>query len=185
MSDFDDIQALWKRQPTTVPEVDMDMIKKNANRFHNQILLRNLSEWLACAFLVVCFTVVALDADFHVVSRVGAILNALGAALVGHRLMLDGRLKKMPDAAQDTQGYLAAYRNNVLQQAQLTHDVWRWYLAPLSPGLIVFMVGVMLAEPASWTLVVPIMLGIAAAFVGIHFLNRLAAKKMREKVEEL
>jgi hypothetical protein len=185
MNDFDDIQALWKQQPATPPEVDMNELKNKANRFAKLVTLRNVSEWAACAFVIVIFVGMAVGTAYPLVTRVGSAMIALGAALIAHRLVLDGRLRELPDPAADTGGYIDAYRSNLEEQAGLLHDVWRWYLGPLVPGMVVFLVGFVVADPSSWPRIAVVALICAVVFLAIGWINRLAATKLRAQASRL
>lgn len=185
MSDFDDIQALWKTQPVSVPEVDMTALKKKAHRFSMQVKIRNATEWLAAAFVMVLFLWMAAVDALPLISRLGAVLIALGAAYVAWRIYRDGRLRELPDAALDTHAYVEAYRGNLEAQAKLLQDVPRWYLGPLVPGMLTFFAGFLIATPAAWLKLVPVMAGCAAVFVAVGWLNRFAAKKLRSRAAEL
>ncbi len=106
MSDFDDIQALWKTQPVSVPEVDMTELENKADRFSAQVKRRNIMEWLASAFVVVSFLAMSSMDMFPNVSRIGAVFIAIGTLFVARRIYVDGRLREMPEASQDTQAYV-------------------------------------------------------------------------------
>lgn len=185
MSEIDEIQALWKQQPTTPPEVDMDEIQAKADRFAKLVTFRNVSEWLAALFVVVSFCGMAVWGDYSTVTRVGAVLIALGAVFLSRRIYLDGRLRDAPDASQDTRGYIEAYRSNLRAQANLLRDVWRWYLGPLVPGLLVFHAGFIVADPSSWLPVALVAALSMTVFGVIAWVNRVAAKKLHKQADAL
>ena len=163
----------------------MTALKKKAHRFSIQVKIRNATEWLAAAFVIVIFLWMAAVNELPPVTRLGAVLIALGSAYVAWRIYRDGRLRELPDAALDTNRYVKAYRDNLEAQADLLQNVPRWYLGPFVPGMVIFFAGFIIAAPAAWLKVMPVMAGCAAVFVAIGWLNRYAAKKLRRRAAEL
>lgn len=164
----------------------MTELKKKADRFVLKVWARNVTEWLACAFVVVMFARLALDrAGFHWVSRLGAALTALAALYIGYRLYRDGRLRRLPDPAQDTHAYIEAYRGQLLSQADLIHRVPRWYIAPFLPGFVLYYAGSVLKHPEQAVLMVALFLGTMAFFALVALVNRRGAAKLRRQADAL
>lgn len=186
MSDFDDIRLLWQRQPVQPPEVDMSELRKKAHRFHRTILLRNIAEWGAAAFVVVMFSALAVSGEgFHWVSRVGGGAVALAAGYIAYRIYRDGRLRRLPDPGQDTRAYIEAYRRQLLGQADLIRNVPRWYIAPFVPGFTLFYLGFLLKQPERWLIVAGLFAGSLLFMWGIAWGNRRAAAKLERRAGAL
>jgi len=188
MSDyeFDEIQTLWKQQSIQPLEVDMTELKKKADGFVRKIRIRNVLEWLAASFVAVFFVGLAVTRpEFPVITKVDSLLIAAAALYVGVRLTLDGRVGRLPDPAQNTVVYVQAYRDRLLDQAQLLRAVPYWYLAPFVPGFMAFYFGFLELAPNAWPALVLMFVLNMALFVGIAWLNRRAARTLTAQADEL
>ena len=93
----------------------------------------------------------------------------------------------MPDPSAPMPEHVEALRVELLRQAKLGADSWRWYFAPFFPGLLLFNAGLVLDElsrPGPGALIIT---AFAIAFQGgfLAFLmraNRRAAAAMRAEV---
>ncbi|MEM9696885.1 MAG: hypothetical protein AAGA56_30395, partial [Myxococcota bacterium] len=171
----DELFAIWKDQPTFSKELDMEQVKKKVSRFELLVHLRNFSEWAAALLVIVIFTGIALRETYPTITRIGAILICIAAALVAHRLLLQGRLRPLADPSVETERYLATHRENLLNQAELLESVWRWYLGPFIPGFIAVMAGFGFADPARWFRIAVVTGGTAVFFVLVGWVNGKAA----------
>ena len=82
---------------------------------------------------------------------------------------------------------LAFHRGELERQRDLLRGVWKWYLLPLVPGMILFCLGPVMARPekASLAVAVSIAAGNLAFFVFIGELNRRAANKIQGRIDAL
>lgn len=184
MSDeFTKLEALWKGQPTSPPPADLDGVKRKAGRFVWTVRARNAAEWLACAYVVYAFVDIARDGSW--LRRISAVSIALAAIYVAYRLYRDGRVRRLPDPAQDTQGYMSAYRERLLEQARLLRNVPRWYLAPFVPGMVGILVDVAWRHPDRWPVVLTVLAACVAVFASIFWFNRVAAGKLTARAGEI
>ena len=73
------------------------------------------------------------------------------------------------------------------RQRDVVKNVWRWYLAPLVPGFVVYTVAYALAfrRPASWAGLALLDVIIAAVFFGVWKMNMRAARCLQRKIDEL
>jgi hypothetical protein len=185
MSNFDDLRALWKQQPTQLPEVDMTELKKKASRFQRLVWLRNITEWVAAALVVFFFSRMTLSDKLHWVSRVGGATIVIAAIYVAYRLYRDGRVRSLPDPALDTGLYIEEYREQLFGQAKLIRDVPYWYLGPLLPGFILIYLGYVLKDPGQWPIHAVLFTGSMLFFLWVAWINRRGAEKLERRAEKL
>jgi hypothetical protein len=101
--------------------------------------------------------------------------------------------KGSPAAADESAGlssWIEFRRRELVRQRDLLRGVWRWYLGPLVPGMVVVL-SVVFAH-ASHVRNKPVMLMLlvymcvcGAVFVGIGRLNERGAQKLQRQVDEL
>ncbi|MES1199011.1 MAG: hypothetical protein ABUS48_03425, partial [Pseudomonadota bacterium] len=81
---------------------------------------------------------------------------------------------------------LAFHRSELLRQQQALEGVWLWYIGPMVPGLLVFVLGPMLMHPPhDWAKMCITVAGFAAFFAGVYWLNWRAARMLRREIERL
>ena len=91
----------------------------------------------------------------------------------------------MPEATALTPS-MEFYRRELERQRDLLRDIWRWYLGPFIPGLVVFVWGsVRHVKGGQWVKAVPFGVLCVVFFWFVGRLNRRAADKLQRQIEEL
>jgi hypothetical protein len=162
-------------------DIDSLPVEEQLRRFRRTIRFRNIREWVACGIVVIAFGAMAASAE-STLSKLSA-AEIVGAAIfVAWKLYRDGRAPAdRPSSSADARETLVRGLN---AQADLLSSVPRWYVAPLAVGWLGLQVGRVMHRPPRW--------GDAAAIAGgvlfgmfVIWLNRLAARRMREQVARL
>lgn len=164
-------------------------IHARAARFQWRIRWRNSIEYVAAAAVAAFFAWTAATAPAPLI-QAGAVLIVLGALYVCWKLYTLGRAATK--AELDQAANLAAFhRAELLRQRAALSTVWRWYLAPFAPGMVVFLAGVAFAPDlnapfAAKFLVFALGLGIVGAvFTAIAWLNAQAVKRLDTEIAAL
>jgi hypothetical protein len=189
MPELDPLQTLWTQQDETPFAMSLADIHTRAERFQSRIRVRNWIEYSAAAIVVCAFAWAGLAAS-HPVAQLGAWLVALGAIYVCWKLYALARAasrREMDQAAS----WADFHRGELVRQRNALQSVWRWYLGPLVPGLVLFWIGAGLASPADAPpfarIVIPaIGIGVSGvAFFAIASLNAAAAKSLQAQIAAL
>lgn len=189
MSDRDPLQALWSAQPTDVVTLEPAQLRAHASRFNRRIQLRNAIEYAASAFVIGCFGWFAFVID-NAVIRAGCALIIAGTLYVGWRLATTARAATADDALAAA-SWLDFHRTALERQRHALATVWRWYLAPFAPGMLVFLAGVAFAPDLNAPLLARAAIFaqgagfIALLFGAVMWLNAFAAKKLGAEIEAL
>lgn len=189
----DAVAALWQGQPTQAHVPTPADVERMSQRFARRIARRNLVEY--AAGLLVClvfgyYLVLFPDA----LIRTGCGLLMAGTLLAMRTLARSGRSRMAP-ADLAVQPCLAFHRAELERQRDLLSSVWSWYLAPLVPGLLVFLLGLYL-----WTRALPharqhegllaltfllCLTVIVAVFLAVGALNRSVARRLQTEIDAL
>jgi len=165
-------------------------LRVRSQRLQTRIRVRNLIEYAAGALVVGTFGWTAMVAS-GVVAQAGAALVALGAIYVCWRLHVLARAASRAEIAAAAENCATFHRAELARQRDALRAVWRWYLGPLVPGLVVFWIGVAVAPsvdlPLSGRIAISALgLGIGAAvFLGIAAANAKAAKTLQAEIDAL
>jgi hypothetical protein len=189
MSDHDPLQSIWKNQSQEEFSMSLADIHVRAERFQSTIRRRNWIEYIAAATVTAFFAWTAATAPAPMI-QAGAVLIALGAVYVCWQLYQLGRAasKAELDAAQSLTVF---HRAEMVRQRDALRTVWRWYLAPFVPGMLVFLGGVAFASDLSAPLVAKLMIfalgvGLAGAvFAAIAWINAQAVKRLDAEIAAL
>ncbi len=187
MSEHDRFQLLWKNQKQEDFSMSLADIRARAERFQARIRLRNWIEYAAAAIVVAAFAWAAFAVDDAIV-RAACGLIVLGTLYVVWKLATVARASAKND---ETMSWADVHRAELVRQRDALNGIWRWYLGPLVPGLVLFWIGVGLAPSADlplWASVGVAALGLAigaAVFLGIAALNKAAAKALQAEIEAL
>jgi hypothetical protein len=160
-----------------------------AGVFERQIRRRNLIEFLAGAIVIVLFARSAWTASNagHAFLALGWLAGIIGTVIILANLYYRAStVQRRPE--DDCRTHLRAQLEH--QRVALT-SVPRWYIGPLIPGmsLIVAASTQSLAQQFGWggalIRIAPSAALIAAIFVGVAWLNRRAARKLKAQIAEL
>ena len=176
---MDEMQSLWQNQPSDFQPMLLDEIRRRAARFPGRIDARNRREFAAGVLVLVIFTVYAIVFSKPLV-RAGSVLVVLGVAYVMLHLYRSGRARPLSTEL----GRIASldfYREELTRQRDLLASVWKWYLAPPLPGLVLVTLGA-----ARTTRGAAIQLALTAAVFGaVWALNWRGAARISRKIDEL
>ncbi len=164
-------------------------IHTRATRLQAQVRGRNYLEYACSALVVLAMGWMASLVPEPIV-RIGALLIALGAIFVSCQLFIRTRIHA-PKRNQPSEIGVAEYRAELERQRVALLSVWRWYLLPFVPGIVVFVLGVAFAPSAG----MPILAGISLSVTGLGFaaivmgfvwlLNLLAARTLEADIRSL
>lgn len=189
MSDRDPLRDLWAGQETGSFTMPLEEVRRKARGFQKTIRRRNMMEYAASIFVLIVFGgVAAAVPDWGV--RAGAGLIMLGTLYVVWKLYTMARAAGA--AEMDAALSLTAFhKGELLRQRAALSTVWRWYLMPFVPGMIVFLSAVSFAPDNPAPLVAKLTvflfsLGITGGlFAGIAWLNGRAVKALDAEIEAL
>ncbi len=163
--------------------IDMD---SSLNRIHRVWKYMVIREAVAGAITVPIFAYVAFTHSFTL-TRIGSVLIALGVIYILYRLLSIARQK--PINYSDTYlDYLYKAREVLGMQKKALDNVVFWYVLPIAPGFILFLLGFIHIPEKTNIILFTFSLFIAVA-IGAHYLNKWAAKKQfaprLKKIDEL
>ncbi|MFN3212204.1 MAG: hypothetical protein ACE37M_03795 [Henriciella sp.] len=191
MTDHDPLRDLWASDQGDKFTMSISDLTARSDHFQSRIKRRNLIEYLAAIIVIAAFGWIAAAAPVWSV-RIGAILIMAAAVYISWKLHQIGSADTPPHATS-AQTLANHHRDELVRQRDALKSVWRWYLLPFVPGMIVFSIGTALESAAAsgapvWLslAISSVSLGIiAAVFYGIYALNAHAAKKLDAEIDAL
>jgi len=181
------LQNLWQRQPSEGIRMSADQIRRRAAKFERRISRRNMREYIA-AFTVVAFFAFQFWRQTAVLARISFVLLIAGTLYVVWQLYKRGTPRTPPAELGLTSG-VEFFRRELERQRDLLKSVWRWYLGPWVPGLIVSMVATEWGNPEHvphfvWTAATANLV-VALFFVFVWRLNESGARRLQRQIDEL
>lgn len=189
MTDRDPLQQLWTRQPKEPLAMSIAEIHARAASFQSKVHNRNINEYAAAVLVIGIFGWMAVIIPEPMV-RAGAGLIILGTLYICWKLNTGAgaSAKSELDAAVSITEF---HRAQLVRQRTALATIWRWYLAPLVPGMLVFMGGSTFVGDASLPLSAQIAgfairVSFTAAIFGfVWWLNARAVKALDRQIAEL
>lgn len=184
-----DVRKLWQNQTSEPISISTDELRKMAAKLTRRTRFRNIREYVA-ALCVIAAHAYYLYIFRSTVIRIGSFLTIAGVLLVVYLLHKTGSAATVP-GNMALNACLDFYQAELERQRDLLSNVWLWYILPLVPGTIVFLLG--LYELASRRPGVHVHHGhiavmavvCAIIFVFIAQLNRWAARKFQKRIDML
>ncbi|MGM9514804.1 hypothetical protein ACS5PK_11170 [Roseateles sp. DB2] len=180
-----DLKTLWKSQSTDAFTMPLQDIHRRAARFQRQVRLRNLLEYGAGLFVLGGFGYYIVEFT-GLLMRAGSVLVMLGALFVLFELHRRGASRQPPGPGLGIAS-LDFHRAELARQRDALRDVWRWYVAPFIPGVVVFRWGVEteLADSPAFAHGTLANVCIALVFSAIVLVNRWSASRLQRQLDEL
>ncbi len=189
MPDHDPFLAIWTRQPAEPFTLTLADIHARATRFQSRVRMRNITEYVAAGLVIAMFAWLGWLIPDPVI-KTGAGLIVAGALYVCWKLHSLGRAAEV--AASDHASSLADFhRAELMRQRAALATVWRWYLAPFLPGMLVFLGAVTLVADTGLPLEARLrtfVFGVglmAAVFAAIGWLNARSVKALDAEIAEI
>jgi hypothetical protein len=183
MSPPDDrsLRALWQSGAAEIAPLPIAEIKRRAGKLSDSIARRNRREYIAVGIVVIVFALYAIFLPGSLL-KIGSLLVGAGAIFVGWQL---ARRSSRPDPDAEAADVRTYYRARLVTEEHMLARVGRWYLAPLIPGLAVFLAGIARVanlSPLSFAILVA---AHALVFLGIWWLNRRTAAMLRDQIARI
>jgi len=180
-----DLKQLWKSQPAAAPQFPEAQLRRRAQSLRRRVALRNCIEYAAGVAVVAGFAYF-IRAYRHPLMQIGSALIILATAIVLQQLHRRAASRPLPgaDAAITSRDFLRA---ELLRQRDALRAVWRWYVAPFVPGVVVFRWGVetQMAGVGPFAHGVLANALIAAVLLAIVALNWRMAGKLQKEIDQL
>ena len=181
---MNDPKSLWMHQDVSGSPLSLNQLRERSSWLEKKIRQRNLVEYIAAAIVVLVFTGYALFLPDPMV-KLGSVMIVAGVLYVAwqlHRRASPGKVD--PDAA--AANVIAFHRAELERQYRALSKIWRWYLGPMLPGLLVFIIGpACMHPPHSWVSVWEGLGVCAFVFGGTWWLNWRAARMLRREIDRL
>jgi hypothetical protein len=186
MAERDPIQALWATQPRDDFVMSLADLRARASKLQSVVRGRNAVEYAAGVIVIAAFGSVAFAVPGWL-AKLGCGLIAAGVVYVMWRLHVLARAATQ-DEMSAAEGLSRFYRRELARQRDALSSIWRWYLGPLVPGLIVFWLSVAEKIPeksVGWLAAVLGLAITAGVFAAIAAANKRAAKSLQAEVDAL
>ena len=187
----DSIRSLWQSMPTTPVSISPAEMRVRANLFRRRIRRRNMREYIAAAVVIAVFS------WYATFSWATTIMWPIGCGLIILATLFVSWIMHRHASARDLSGeaslgaLIEVHRAELVRQRDALTSVWRWYLLPFAPGLVLLFTDLWLGAAAKAS---PLKATVSLVFVGIIFivvavgivlLNLLAAAWLQRMIDDL
>ena len=189
MTDHDPLRDLWTSDQGEKFTMSISELTAKSNHFHARIKWRNITEYIAAALVIGVFGWIAFLVPVWSI-KIGAVLIIAAALYISWKLHQIGGASN-PKGLSSGQSLADHHRDALVRQRDALRSVWRWYLLPFAPGMLIFILGTTFETgsgvPLSALLATSTgSLGfVSAIFFGVHALNANAAKKLDAEITAL
>lgn len=187
MTDDDsrDLQRLWQEQSSELAPPSLEHVRRKAGAFQRKIRMRNAIEYLAALFVLVSCTQFLVESE-RVLQRVWLLAIVAGTLYACVQLYQRARGRALPSALTG-ESCLAFHRSELVRQRDALRSVWKWYLAPFVPGLVLNQVDRQMVAASAHDHTVGLLSAAVTVllFVVIALLNRRAARKLDAELATL
>lgn len=187
MTNDDFAQESWQSSVTDAKLPSPDELRAASAGFHRKIVRRNAIEYVACAVVVVAFSVYVFTLE-HVLQRIGAALVVAGTLFTGWQL--HRRASSTPIEKAGATPIHLFMREQLVRQRDALAGVFWWYMLPFIPGMLVMTIGSATlqaqkhpdASPVPGLIVGTV---IILVFVVIWWLNQRGARKLQRHIDDI
>jgi hypothetical protein len=184
-------QSLWQEQSVYPKQFSVEEIHATATRFQRKVRFRNLREYIPATAGLIFLAGYAWKADTWF-SKAGPGLIVLGTMYLVFQLYTRAASHPVPGgqgSGDVAESCIEFHRRELERQRDMHRAIWRWYLGPLIPGLLVLFIDRFLAAWAKGGLHVAISLASAhvgvLVFIWIGRVNAVEARKLQREIDAL
>lgn len=184
----DDLQALWRAQPTEHQPMTLAEIHQRARTMRRKVRRRNLTEYAAGVLVILGFAPVLLHPRSWMM-QAGAALIIVATVMVLRHLHRMASARAVPE---DGAPIVDFHREELIRQRDVLRTVGRWYLAPFIPGLALITAGRWFQAHARGRTVETdhLIILVTSAIVALFFvfvwaLNQWGAKQLQKRIDAL
>lgn len=141
----DELKAIWKVSKERIKTVNLNTLKVNymneqIKKFEQTVRRRNNQEIIVAIGLIVWFGIYAYIKP-EPLAKVGALFIVLYCLNVIYQLRRTESKQPNFDMMRSMKEQLVDYQKYVKAEQKLLTNVLYWYLLPMLPGLILFLIG--------------------------------------------
>jgi hypothetical protein len=177
------VQMLWQDQPVEGVAISLGELRNRSQRLTRIIGRRNLREYVAGAAAIVLCGYLAWKVPLPLM-RVGFVLSVPAVIFIVYHLHRYGAARIMP-VEMGLTGCLQFHRGELERQRDLLRAVWKWYLLPLIPSMVLVCLAPALARPEVAWRSVWVFGGNLVVFAVIGEANRYAEKRLQARIDAL
>lgn len=181
------IRDLWAADTVHQPPLSTEELHRRSARLDARVRRRDRIEYVAGGFVILVFAAIA------VLVPLWPLRLAFAAVMIGTAMVMRNLARRSPPPSpaalgRDSLGY---YRARLTQQSAALHSVWRWYLGPLIPGMLMIYatIGWLSAERIGWLTalahIAPQLAVPVGAFLFIGWLNARTARALDREIAAL
>ena len=182
----DPVKQAWQASVEIGRVLPLEEVRKGARKFYRYIKWRNAVEYVAGVIVVASFTTYVVTLP-HMLQKLGSALVVLAAFYA--LWQLHRRASAVPPEAAGTMPIMQFARTQLVRQRDAVRSILSWYILPFVPGLVMVLVGSLLVKTAAGKALGLIdAIGLAvmlAVFVGVWWVNQLAARKLQRHIDEI
>lgn len=173
------LKKIWQASDERMQQINLHSINSNhmnerIKKFEKTITTRNNKEIAVAIGLIITYSIFAYVKS-EPLTRIGAILLLFYSFHVLYQLRKTAAKQPSFDVMANLKEQLVAYQAYVLEEQKLYKNVLYWYLLPMLPGLILFLIGSginLIASIIYFGVIVPI------GFTLVYYFNQKAVKKL-------
>ncbi|MDF7776667.1 hypothetical protein P1X14_15525 [Sphingomonas sp. AOB5] len=180
----DSILALWSTDQKDATGLTPDEIERRARLLRRRVMRRDAIEYGAGVIVLAGFgwAIAALPVWSIRISCIAIMIGTIA-------VMINLWRRRIPEPSAAFGGASIAFcRDQLVRQRDMLASVWRWYLGPFMPGVLMFLVAVGW-ETARHKPLAAAIIGVAipaipvlGMFVLVHFLNRIGARRLQAEI---
>jgi len=176
----DDAPSLWRGQavPPLQP-LPPEQLAEQATKLQRSISRRNRRETVVAVLVAPVFLLYAWVFP-HWLTKLGALLCVAGLGVLLWQLHRRASARPLPEALAGS--LLGFHRSELARQRDALRAAWLWYVAPLVPGMTLFLCGRQI-EIGVWQPGVFVFVALVTG--GVVLLNLYAAHRLQRQIDKL
>ena len=184
-----DLRSLWQTMPATPVTITAEEMRLRATAFQRKVSRRNYIEYSAAAFVIIVFGWYATwPIPATPLWPIANILCALGVLCGVYNL--HRYAAAVAPTADSVPSLIDFHRAELVRQRNALATVWRWYILPVIPGLLLWLIAIWIGSPPERQArlaapLIAVALICMLVFGLIILLNLLGAARLQRMIDDL
>jgi glucan phosphoethanolaminetransferase (alkaline phosphatase superfamily) len=189
MTNSNSLKSLWASDAYIFTPMTPEALRYHSKKFRGKIARRNAWEYAAGTVVIAFFAAFCLLIPLTL-ARWGAGLIIIGTLYIMWCLHNKAHASAKTDLRM-TSSVMSYHKHQLGQQRDALRSIWSWYILPLVPGTVVFLIGTSMefTQGASmlsvFKSIFPQIIFIAFVFCSVAWINQRAAKRINQEIRAI
>jgi positive regulator of sigma E activity len=176
-----DLLRTWQQQPMVISPISIEQVQVKVLAFQRRTRIGYVLELIAAILVLLGYGAVVWSFP-NLWVKVGSALIILAGFFIFYQFHKRWNARVPPENL-GTQ-ILQFHKQELIRRRDMLRSSWVWYISPLVPGMLIYWLGMLQANPQNPFNIIGIVICFAT-FFGVGLFNEWRARRVQRQIDSL